>query len=96
MKFVNYLSWLLRAALFTALFFFAVRNMDPVTLRFFLDETWQVPLIVALLVFFVTGAGLGVVACLTRLFHQRREIVSLKRALRAQEGPERVPPQTLA
>jgi putative membrane protein len=96
MKFVNYLSWLLRAVLFAALFLFAVRNMDPVTLRFFPDAAWQVPLIVALLVFFVIGAALGVVACLSRLFHQRREIASLKRELRAQEGPERSPPRTLA
>lgn len=96
MKVLNFLSWLLRAVLFVVLLLFAGKNMDQVTLRFYLVDDWQVPLIVALLVFFVLGAVLGVVSCLSRLFQQRREIASLKRAARAQQDSERVPPQTLA
>ena len=55
------------------------------TLRFYLDQTWQVPLVLVILVFFALGAALGVLACLARLFAQRREILALKREL--QERP---------
>ena len=92
MKFVKYLSWLLRTVLFAALFLFAVRNTDPVTLRFYFDQAWQMPLIVALLVFFAFGAALGVLACLSRLVRQRREVVTLKRELRARGAAGRSPP----
>jgi lipopolysaccharide assembly protein A len=94
MKFVNYLSWFLRAVLFAALFLFALRNTDPVTLRFYFDQAWQMPLIVALLVFFVFGAALGALACLSRLLRQRREVVALKRELRARGAAGRSPPVT--
>jgi len=92
MKIVKYLSWSLRAALFAALFVFALRNTDPVTLRFYFDQAWQMPLIVALLVFFAFGAALGVLACLSRLLGQRREVVALKREIRARDA--RSPPVT--
>ncbi|MGC2520053.1 MAG: LapA family protein [Burkholderiales bacterium] len=94
MKFVNYLSWSLRAALFAALFLFAVRNTDPVTLRFYFDQAWQMPLIAALLMFFAFGAALGVLACLSRLLRQRRQVVALKRELRARGAAGRSPPAT--
>jgi lipopolysaccharide assembly protein A len=94
MKFFNYLSWFLRALLFAALFLFAVRNTDSVTLRFYFGQAWQMPLIVALLVFFVFGAALGVIACLSRLLRQRREVVVLKRALRARGAAGRSPPES--
>ena len=94
MKFFKYLSWFLRAVLFAALFLFALRNTDSVTLRFYFDQAWQTPLIVALLVFFVFGAALGVLACLSRLLRQRREVVVLKRELRARSAAGRSPPVT--
>ena len=90
MKFIAHLSWLLRALLFLAIFAFALMNADPVTLRFFLGQTWETPMIVALLLFFACGAALGVLACLWRLARQRREILKLKRELRS--GGDRAPP----
>jgi uncharacterized integral membrane protein len=92
MKFVTLLSWSLRVLLFVALLTFAVRNTDPVTVRLVLDRQWEVPLVLALLVFFAAGAAFGVVACLARVFRQRREIVSLKRELRARPPAERSSP----
>jgi putative membrane protein len=94
MKILTYLSWLLRALIFLALLVFAFGNTETVKLHLLLGEPWQMPLILVLLVFFALGAAFGILACLSRLFRQRREIASLKRAARAQ--PERVPPQTLA
>jgi uncharacterized integral membrane protein len=83
MKFVTHLSWLLRALLFLAILAFALKNTDPVTLRFFLGQTWETPMIVALLLFFACGAALGVLACLSGLARQRREILKLKREQRS-------------
>jgi uncharacterized integral membrane protein len=48
-------------------------------------------MIVVLLLFFVFGAAIGVLACLSRVLGQRREIQKLQRALRA--GGSREPPR---
>jgi putative membrane protein len=92
MKLITHLSWFLRALLFLALFAFALMNTDPVKLRFFLGQTWETPMIVALLVFFAFGAAIGILACLSRLLGQRREIQKLERELRA-AGNQALPPQ---
>ena len=92
MKLITHLSWLLRALLFLAVFAFALLNTDRVTLRFFLGQTWETPMIVVLLFFFAFGAGIGVLACLPRLLGQRREIHKLERELRA-AGNRSLPPQ---
>ena len=96
MNFFRYLSWLLRALLFVALLLFALKNTEPVVLRLYLDRTWQAPLILVILAFFAFGAVLGVLACLTKLFAQRREILALKKALKAESTAETPPvPPTL-
>ena len=41
---VKYLLWLLKAAIFFALFAFALNNQDPVLLRLF-GAQWQAPLV---------------------------------------------------
>lgn len=66
-------------------------NTDTVRVRFFLGQAWETPMIVVLLLFFVFGAAIGVLACLSRLLGQRREIQKLQRSLRA--GGNREPPQ---
>ena len=76
------LSWALRIVLFVALFLFALKNTDPVTLRLYFEQSWQAPLVLVLLVFFAAGAALGVVATLATVFRQRREIGRLRRELR--------------
>ena len=91
MKFLRTITWLLRALLFVALLLFALKNTDPVVLRFYLDQTWQAPLILVILVFFALGAALGVLACLTKLFAQRREILALKKEMLGR--PPREAPQ---
>lgn len=90
MRFLRYLFWLLLAILFLLLLLFAIRNTAPVRLRFFFDQGWDVPLILLLLVFFVIGVCLGVVASLERIFRQRREMLALRKSLAARA--ESVPP----
>lgn len=86
MKIIRYLSYLLRAVLFLLFLSFAARNMEPVALTFFLGQSWQLPLIVLLLIFLVFGAALGVLAWLPRVFRDKREIQSLKRRLGEQDA----------
>jgi uncharacterized integral membrane protein len=78
MKFLAHLSWLLRALVFLAILLLALMNTGPVTLRFPL-VTWEMPMILAILLFLALGAALGVLACLPRLLRQRSEIARLKR-----------------
>jgi len=75
------LAWTLRIILFLALFLFALKNTDTVTLRLYFDQVWQAPLILVLLVFFAAGAALGVIATLATVFRQRRDIARLRREL---------------
>src|SRR6267378_258562 len=83
MKLITQLSWLLRVLLFLAVFAFALLNTGPVTLRFFLGQTWETPMILVLLLAFAFGAAIGVLACLSRMLGQRREINKLERERRA-------------
>ena len=78
---MRYLVWLLRTIMFLVLLGFAVKNDQPVVLRYFFGYEWQASLVVILLLFFAVGVGIGVVAMLGNLFHQRKEITSLKRQL---------------
>jgi len=75
------LAWILRIILFLALFLFALKNTDVVSLRLYFDQVWQAPLILVLLVFFAGGAAMGVLATLATVFRQRREIARLRREL---------------
>ena len=89
------LSWALRIILFLALFLFALKNTDTVSLRLYFDQVWHAPLILLLLVFLSAGAALGVLATLSTVFRQRREISRLKRELRGR-APSDNPLQPVA
>ena len=88
------LTWTIRLAIFLFLLAFAARNTEPVTLRFYFDLAWQMPLVALMLAFFVAGALLGLAAALGMLIRQRREIARLARDTRAQsvEAPRAEPP----
>jgi uncharacterized integral membrane protein len=79
---MRYLNWILRAALFIVLLGFAVKNDQPVTLRYFFGYEWQSSLVLVLLVFFTAGAIVGVLAMFINVLQQRREIARLKREIR--------------
>jgi uncharacterized integral membrane protein len=86
------IMWVLRIVLFLFLFGFAVKNDQLVTLNFFFGATWRFPLVFVILVFFASGAVLGVTATLASLLRQRREIGRLRRASsRPATPPARIP-----
>ncbi len=79
---MRYFNWVLRAALFIVLLGFAVKNDQPVTLRYFFGYEWQSSLVVLLLIFFAVGAMVGVLAMFVDALQQRREIARLKREIK--------------
>ena len=84
------LTWAVRAAAFILLLAFAVKNTEPVTLRFYFDLAWQAPLIALLLAFFAAGAMAGLAAVLTTMLRQRREIQQLRLHARRPAPPAEV------
>jgi putative membrane protein len=79
---MRYLLWILKLALFTLVLAFALKNSDPVTVRYFPDGELQSPLILVLLAAFGAGVAIGLAAGLAQMFQQRREISVLKSKLR--------------
>ena len=92
MKFMTYVARVVWVLLFVGIFVFALKNEGPVTLRLFPGLEWQAPLVLALLAAFSLGALLGVLACLSRWFRQHREILRLKRELRAKGAEPQAKP----
>jgi putative membrane protein len=89
---MRYLLWLARIVLFLLLLGFAMKNSEPVVVRYYFGQEWQGPLVFVLLICFCAGAALGIVAALGQIFRQRREILELKRELRAQSRSTGEPP----
>lgn len=75
---MKYVVWLLRAFLFLILLGFAVKNDEPVVLRYFFGFEWHSSLIVVLLLFFALGVAIGMLAILGTLLRQRRELAALR------------------
>lgn len=60
---------------------FALKNAEPITLRYYLGFAWQAPLSLTLLVAFCAGVVAGLIACFSLLITQRRRLTDLQREL---------------
>jgi uncharacterized integral membrane protein len=87
---MRYLNWSLRAVLFLLLLGFAVKNDQPVVLRYFFGYEWQTSLVVALLCFFALGIVIGLLAMLGSLLRYRRELAAVKRELESKSKPTEI------
>jgi putative membrane protein len=90
--------WILRFLIVVVLVWFAVKNAQVVTLHGLPDQTLQAPLVFVLLVVFIAGVLIGLLAWLPTYVRQRREIGRLKRAAEKQAAlaaiqPAPQPPQ---
>ena len=85
---MKYLLWFLRVLLFLVLLGFAIKNTDPVAVRFYLGGEWEAPLVFVLLVAFAIGAAAGVAASLGVVFRKRREIAGLRKELRSSKAEQ--------
>ena len=73
-KLFTYLGWLAKLAVFLLVLGFALKNTHPVNFVSYLGYTWQSPLIVMLLIAFLLGALIGLLALLPHLFRLRRQV----------------------
>ncbi|MDW5415675.1 MULTISPECIES: lipopolysaccharide assembly LapA domain-containing protein [unclassified Iodobacter] len=92
---MRYFYWLIKFILFVIMFGFAMHNAEPVVLKFFLGYFWQAPLALLLLVFFVVGAVFGLLAAFSKIIRLRREVVGLKKELRARQTVADLAPDLL-
>ncbi|MDR3159022.1 MAG: LapA family protein [Zoogloeaceae bacterium] len=95
---MSVLTWILRFLLFLFVLLFALRNTATVTLNFFYGRSWDAPLVLWLLAFFVAGVLLGILAMAGPLFRARRAVACLQREAEQQRtsaaAPDSVNPQT--
>lgn len=74
------LIWAFWSVVFLVLFWVALKNADPVTLRLTTGTEITAPLIIVLLITFASGLILGMLAASPRLFRQGREIKRLRQS----------------
>lgn len=73
------ITWLIRIVLFFLLLAFAIKNDQFVDLNFFINQTWQLPLVFIILGAFLLGTLFGITATAASLLSKRREIARLKK-----------------
>lgn len=83
---MKYLAWLLKAAIFFALFAFALNNQEPVLLRLF-GAQWEAPLVLLLLAALVLGVFLGMAVMLPLWLRARRTASSPGATAPAEPSP---------
>jgi lipopolysaccharide assembly protein A len=74
------LVWILRFFIVVILVWFAVKNSQLVDIFGFPEQKWQAPLAFVLLVVFVAGVVIGLLAWIPTVVRQRREISRLRKA----------------
>jgi putative membrane protein len=74
------LVWILRFLIVVILVWFAVKNSQLVDVNGLPGQVWQAPLVFVLLVAFVAGVVIGLLAWIPTVVRQRREIARLRKA----------------
>ena len=74
------LVWILRFLIVVVLVWFAVKNSQEIVLNGLPDQQLKAPLVFVLLVVFVAGVVIGLLAWIPTVVRQRREIGRLRRA----------------
>jgi uncharacterized integral membrane protein len=74
------LVWIFRLLILLAIVWFAVKNAQPITLHGYLDYQLQAPLVLVVLLFFIGGVIIGLLAALPTMFRQRRELGRFRKA----------------
>jgi len=74
------LAWIFRIAIVLVLIWFAVKNSQVVTLHGLPEQSWQAPLVFVVLVAFVAGVVIGLLAWLPTVVRQRREVGRLRKS----------------
>lgn len=79
------ISRLIAVILFVGFFFFALKNTQEVTLHFFLGYERTDPLVLIILLCFITGLVLGIIAMVPVMFRYRRTASRQKRTIQVMQ-----------
>lgn len=71
-KLTRLLKWILKAAIFFALFAFALNNQQDATVHLLFGHQWRAPMMLIVLVAFAAGLVVGVVGMLPGWWARRR------------------------
>jgi lipopolysaccharide assembly protein A len=74
------LVWILRFVIVVILVWFAVKNSQQIEVNGLPGQSWQAPLVFVLLMVFVAGVVIGLLAWIPTVVRQRREIGRLRRS----------------
>ena len=77
------LVWLLRAAVFFALFAFALNNQHEALVKWFFGYAWRAPMVFVVLAAFALGCAFGVLAMVPSWWRHRRVARKQQRAATA-------------
>lgn len=83
---MKYLMWLLKAAIFFALFAFALNNQQTVSVHFFFGTLWQAPLVLVVLVTFACGLSMGILVMMPRWWKNHKAARPLAFSTPASQG----------
>ena len=89
------LVWIVRFLIVVILVWFAVKNSQLVEIRGLPDQSWQAPLVFVLLMVFVAGVVIGLLAWVPTVVRQRREIGRLKKTIAREPGAAAPPPSAI-
>jgi putative membrane protein len=79
---MRYLLAALLVLLCLLLFGFAIKNVEPVELQYYLGVRWKAPLSLMLLTSLLVGVIIGMIICLKPIIGQRKRLLSLERELK--------------
>jgi lipopolysaccharide assembly protein A len=86
---MHYLAWLVRIIVFLVLFGLAIKNNQPVTLRYFFHSEWQTSLVMLLFLFFALGVMIGAFTLMLNVLQMRRELAKAHSQLNRSELPRK-------
>jgi putative membrane protein len=84
--------WILRFLIVVILVWFAVKNSQLIEVNGLPGQVWQAPLVFVLLVVFVAGVVIGLLAWIPTVVRQRREVTRLRRAAAQQAAVAAIAP----
>jgi uncharacterized integral membrane protein len=79
---MKYMLNVLLVILCLLVFGFAIKNVEPVELQYYLGFRWQAPLSLMLLTSLLIGVVIGMIICLKPIISQRKRLMSLERELK--------------
>ena len=88
--------WIIRLCIVLVIVWFAVKNSQDVPIKGLPGQVWEAPLVFILLVTFVAGVLIGLLAWVPTIVRQRREIGRLRKSAVAQPAPLAIAPAVTA